>query len=67
MIKLLLLGLGLLFVFEGLLYFFLSNKLNSIIEQLSKTDPQVIKILSVILIAMGTCLIYFTFKLYGEY
>jgi len=67
MIKLLLLGLGLLFVFEGLLYFFLSNKLNSIIEQLNKIDPQVIKVLSVIMVAVGTCLIYFTFKLYGEF
>ncbi len=66
MIKLLLLGIGLVLVFEGLLYFFLANKLYKILEQLNKIDSQTIKNISIIMIAVGTCLIYFTFKLYGN-
>ena len=66
MIKLLLLGIGLVLVFEGLLYFFLANKLYTILEQLNKIDSQTIKNISIIMIAVGTCLIYFTFKLYGN-
>ncbi|PPR49853.1 MAG: hypothetical protein CFH15_00877 [Alphaproteobacteria bacterium MarineAlpha5_Bin5] len=66
MLKLLLLGIGLVLVFEGLLYFVLASKLHSILENLKKIDSQLIKTISVVMIAIGTCLIYFTFRLYGE-
>ena len=67
MLKLILLSIGLVLVFEGLLYFFLANRINSLIEQIKKFDPQSIKTFSIIMVALGTCLIYFTFRLYGEY
>ena len=66
MLKLLLLGIGLLLFFEGLLYFFLSSNLKSLFEQLSKVDPQKIKTISLLMLILGACLIYFTFRFYGE-
>jgi len=67
MLKLLLLGIGLLLFFEGILYFFLAPKLNSLLNQLSKVDHQKIKTISLIMIVFGSCLIYFTFKFYGDF
>jgi len=66
MIKLLLLGIGLLLFFEGILYFFLAGNINSLINQLSKVDPQKIKTISLMMVIIGACLIYFTFRFYGE-
>jgi len=65
MLKLLLLGIGLLILFEGILYFFLADNFNSILSQLSKVDPQKIKTISLIMTIIGACLIYFTFLFYG--
>jgi len=67
MLKLILLGTGLLLFFEGILYFFLAGNLNSLLDQLSKVDPQKIKTISLIMIIIGSCLIYFTFSPYGEF
>ena len=67
MLKLLLLGIGLLLLFEGILYFFLAANLNSILSQLSKVDPQKIKTISLIMTIIGACLIYFTFRFYGDF
>ena len=66
MLKLLLLGIGLLLFFEGILYFFLAANLNSILNQLIKVDPQKIKTISLVMIIVGACLIYFNFRFYGE-
>ena len=66
MFKLILLGIGLLLLFEGILYFFLAGNLNVIFDQLRKVDPQKIKTISLIMIIMGACLIYFTFRFYGD-
>jgi len=66
MLKLLLLGIGLLLFFEGLLYFFLAGNLKSLFEQLSKVDPQKIKTISLLMLILGACLIYFTFRFYGD-
>ena len=66
MLKLLLLGIGLLLFFEGLLYFFLAGNLKKLLEQLGKVDPQKIKTISLIMTIMGACLIYFTFRFYGD-
>ena len=67
MLKLLLLGIGLLLFFEGILYFFLARNLNFLLDQLSKVDPQKIKTISLIMIIIGSCLIYLTFSFYGEF
>ena len=66
MLKLFLLGIGLLIFFEGILYFFLADNLNAILDQLRKVDPQKIKTISLIMTIMGACLIYFTFRFYGD-
>ncbi len=66
MLKLFLLGIGLVLVFEGLLYFILAERLQSIIEQLNRLEPQSIKTISLIMVVLGVCLIYFTFRFYGD-
>ena len=66
MLKLLLLGIGLLLFFEGLLYFLLAGNLKSLFEHLSKVDPQKIKTISLLMLILGACLIYFTFRFYGD-
>jgi uncharacterized protein YjeT (DUF2065 family) len=66
MLKLLLFGIGLLLFFEGILYFFLAGNINSLLEQLRKLDPQNIKTISLTMIIIGACLIYFTFSFYGD-
>jgi uncharacterized protein YjeT (DUF2065 family) len=66
MFKLFLLGVGLLLLFEGILYFFLAGNLNNLLDQLRKVDPQKIKTISLIMIIIGACLIYFTFRFYGD-
>ena len=66
MLKLFLLGIGLLLFFEGILYFFLARNLIPILEQISKVDPQKIKTISLIMTIIGACLIYFTFRFYGD-
>ena len=66
MFKLILLGIGLLLLFEGILYFFLAGNLNVIFDQLRKVDPQKIKTISLTMTIMGACLIYFTFRFYGD-
>ena len=66
MFKLFLLGVGLLLLFEGILYFFLAGKLNNLLDQLRKVDPQKIQTISLIMTIIGACLIYFTFRFYGD-
>ena len=67
MLKLLLLGIGLLFFFEGLLYFFIAGNLKKLLDQLATVDPQKIKTISLIMTIIGACLIYFTINIYGEF
>ena len=66
MLKLFLLGVGLLLLFEGFLYYFLAGNLNTLLDQLRKVDPQKIKTISLIMTIIGACLIYFTFRFYGD-
>ena len=66
MLKLLLLGIGLLLFFEGLMYFILAGNLKMLLEQLGKVDPQKIKTISLLMLILGACLIYFTFRFYGD-
>ena len=66
MFKLFLLGVGLLLLFEGILYFFLASNLITLLDQLRKVDPQKIKTISLIMTIIGACLIYFTFRFYGD-
>ena len=67
MIKLVLLGIGLLLFFEGLLYYFLAGNLKKLLDQLTTVDPQKIKTISLVMTIIGACLIYFTINIYGEF
>jgi len=66
MLKLLLLSIGFVLVFEGLLYFLFAGKLNNYLEQLSKIDSHLIKTISTLAVGLGVCLIYFTLRFYGD-
>ena len=59
-------GVGLLLLFEGVLYFFLAGNLNTLLDQIRKVEPQKIKTISLIMTTMGACLIYFTLRFYGD-
>tara|TARA_Y100000590_G_C15238954_1_gene833012 strand:- start:260 stop:466 length:207 start_codon:yes stop_codon:yes gene_type:complete len=64
MLKLIFFGLGFVLVFEGIVYFFLANKIKKMFEILKDFDSEKIRFISSILIIAGLCLIYFTFKIY---
>ena len=64
MLKLLIFGIGFVLVFEGLVYFLFSKNIKNIYEIISKMESEKIRSFSSILIIIGLCLIYFTFKIY---
>ena len=66
MLKIFLLSIGLVLVFEGLIYFLFARKMIIYLEQISKVDPQIIKTISVFAVGIGVCLIYFTLRFYVE-
>jgi uncharacterized protein YjeT (DUF2065 family) len=64
MIKYLLFGIGFFLLAEGLIYFFLANRLKDFYEILISFKNENIRFFSSILILLGLCLIYFTLKIY---
>ena len=66
MLKVLLLSIGLVLIFEGIIYFLFARKMIIYLEQISKTDPDIIKTISVFSVSIGVCLIYFTLRFYIE-
>jgi len=64
MIKYILFGIGFVFLFEGLIYFFFAKKINKFLYMLSSIDCSTIRTFSSILMLIGFCLIYFTFRIY---
>ena len=64
MLKFILFGIGFVLLFEGLFYFFFAKKMKNMIEIINSFDANKIKSFSSILIVIGLCLIYFTFRLY---
>ena len=64
MFKFILLGIGFMILFEGLLYFFFTKKMKEMIKLVNEFDTDKIKSLAIIMCVIGTCLIYFTFKIY---
>ena len=59
-------SIGLVLIIEGILYFFLANNLNKLLNIISAVNPQTIKNISALSALMGLCLIYFTFKFYDN-
>ena len=64
MLKLILLGIGFMLVFEGLIYFLFARNMQNYLLQLSKIEPHIINTISVTMFILGLCLIYFTLKFY---
>ena len=64
MLKYILFGIGFVLLFEGLVYFFFSNKIKNIIQIISVYNTEKIKLFSTLMVLLGACLIYFTFKVY---
>ena len=64
MLKFFLFGIGFVFIFEGLVYFFFAKKINIMLEIISSFNLEKIRLLSTILIIFGLCLIYTTFILF---
>ena len=59
-------SIGLVLIIEGILYFFLANNLNKLLNILVAVNPQTIKNISAFCALIGLCLIYFTFKFYDN-
>ena len=64
MLKFFLFGIGFIFLFEGLVYFFFAKKINNILQIINSLDTDKIKSFSTLLILIGACLIYFTLRFY---
>ena len=64
--EIVIISIGLVLVIEGLIYFMLASKLPIIMELIKNIDPQTIKTFSLVIALVGICLIYFTFRFYGE-
>ena len=64
MLKFILFGIGFVLLFEGLVYFFFANQIKNIFQIISVYDTEKIKLFSTLMVLLGVCLIYFTFKYY---
>ena len=63
MLKLILFSIGFVLIFEGILYFSLSNKINYIIDILKSLKAEKIRFFSSLLIIIGLSFVYFTLKM----
>jgi len=65
MLKFILFGIGFVLLFEGLVYFFFASKIKNIFQMISVYNTEKIKLFSTLIVLLGACLLYFTFKYYG--
>ncbi len=66
MIEVLIISIGLLLIVEGTIYFLFADRLETLINMLKNFSIQKIKTISLSIALIGLCLIYFTFKYYGD-
>ena len=64
MLKFILLGMGFALLIEGLIYFLFAKQVRNMFETIRSYEPEKIRSFSIIIIIIGLCLIYFTFKFY---
>ena len=64
MLKFILFGIGFVLLFEGLVYFFFASKIKNIFQIINSYNTEKIKSFAALLVLLGVCLIYFTFKYY---
>ena len=65
MFEVLIISIGLVLVIEGILYFMLADKLHDLALILKNFNKQKVKIISLSIVLLGLCLIYFTFRFYN--
>tara|TARA_B100000945_G_C20108499_1_gene469184 strand:- start:422 stop:628 length:207 start_codon:yes stop_codon:yes gene_type:complete len=66
MLEVIIISIGLVLVVEGAIYFLFADKLDYLVSFLKSVDTKKIKKVSLIIIFIGFCLIYFTFRNYNE-
>ena len=66
MLEVIIISIGLVLVVEGAIYFLFADKLDYLISLLRSVDTKKIKKVSLMIIFIGFCLIYFTFRNYNE-
>ena len=66
MLEILIISIGLVLVAEGLMCLLLANKIEDLVNLLTNLNPKKIQTISLSMIVLGLCLIYFTFKYYIE-
>ncbi len=64
MLKFILLGMGFALLIEGLIYFLFAKQVKNMFEAIRSYESEKIRSFSIIIIIIGLCLIYFTFKFY---
>ena len=64
MLKFILLGIGFIFLFEGLVYFFFTNQMKEMMKLIEVIDKEKIKSLAILISIIGAGLIYFTINYY---
>ncbi len=64
MLKFILLGMGFALLIEGLIYFLFAKQVRNMFEAIRSYESEKIRSFSIIIIIIGLCLIYFTFKFY---
>ena len=66
MLEMLTISIGLVLVIEGIIYFLIADKLENLISFLKNYDVKKIQIIGLIFALIGLCLIYLTFRYYGN-
>ena len=64
MLKYVLIGMGFMLLFEGLLYFFFPQQMKDMMKTIENMEVEKIKTIATIVCIIGACLIYFTIKSY---
>ena len=64
MLKYFLIGIGFMFLIEGLFYFFLPQQMKNMMKIIETMEIEKIKTVATVACIIGGCLIYFTIKFY---
>ena len=64
MLEIIFISISLVLIIEGTIYFFIANKIHSVVEILKDIEPKKIKNISLIMVFTGFCLIYFIIRTY---
>ena len=64
MLEYFLIGIGFMFLIEGLLYFFFTKQMKDMMKTIENMEIEKIKTIATVACIIGACLIYFTIKFY---